>query len=328
MGGVYISFRHKVSPIIASARTRRPGVWLPPGPHRTFGRRPVDVIAAQVAALGQPARIQFSISTRRHSRLRPSLIDGGTLPAAANACQWDRLQPHKAAAAVSGIRSGSDTLRGIETPITAPFVQPCGKFRRIGSKLAAGLDWSILTEPFPFDPACLTEAQTPFPLSMPLFLRENSATALCSGPLLLALRVILPSTFFFQKACFVLDQDVWGMPDRLPARCLENSPQSLAGENVVSKRGRHGLGFTHHPIETQRHAHGSRPMAAITVLCATGRVCSPGGLPCFRPDDGRGYGSTTKPIRFPSWGRLPFFFRGYVRLDSKPRRNSTMIEFG
>lgn len=171
-----------------------------PRSHPVLSRARLAVIAAQVAALGQPARIQFSISTRRHNRLRPSLIDGGTLPAAANACQWDLLQPHKAAAAVSGIRSGSDTLRGIETPITAAFVQPCGKFRRIGSKLAAGLDWSILIEPFPIDSVLSNRSADPIPSQhAPLLERELCCSGLFWSP---ASRTLRHSSFdvFFSKS--------------------------------------------------------------------------------------------------------------------------------
>lgn len=35
--------------------------------------------------------------------------------------------------------------------------------------------------------------------------------------------------FFLNLHAIVLDQDVWGWQDRLPARCLGNSPPSLAG---------------------------------------------------------------------------------------------------
>jgi hypothetical protein len=74
----------------------------------TFERLPaLACIAAQTLASGQPASIQAATSARRHNRLRPNFTLGGNFPAAAKVCQWDRLQPHRAAAAVSGISNGA-----------------------------------------------------------------------------------------------------------------------------------------------------------------------------------------------------------------------------
>ena len=156
---------------------------------------------------------------------------------------------------------------------------------------------------------------------------DSVASVTLTCPLLLALHVNLMPTVFSQLIVLRLG----------PGRTLGCAGSTTGPEPGQTLRNRlrartsfryvNGMAWDlpFHPISTQRHAHGSRPIAAFTVLCATGWVCVAGGLPCFRPDGGRGIGRTSEPNRFPTWGRLPFFVLVdvvVVRLNSQPNVKS------
>jgi hypothetical protein len=85
------------------------------------------------------------------------------------------------------------------------------------------------------------------------------AAARCTIPLwtsALALRVIRNGTFFPQLTMPFCGTRTYGvLPDRLPARCLGNSPPSLAGRE--RRFGTRGIG----------------PISAFAALCASRRVC-------------------------------------------------------